>query len=128
MAGIIFDSGKLKVYENLAALCRFAGEPQDWCDALWQELLLNRELYEELVYYMKNNMLDDRMQCCGYTLIDLYVWQMDKYNLLHDTGKNTAECRKVDMVLRAFETMAQMKKDPEKYLRRFEEGRGMDQL
>lgn len=128
MAGIIFDNSRLKVYENLGALCRFAGESQEWCDVLWQELMLDQGLYEEMLYYMQHNTLNDRLTCCGYTLIDLFVWQMDKYNLLHDTGKNTAECRKVDMVLRAFETMAQMKKNPEEYLKRFEEGRGMDQL
>ncbi|MBQ7839621.1 MAG: hypothetical protein IJ390_03930 [Lachnospiraceae bacterium] len=128
MTGIIFDSGKIKVYENLCALCRYAGESQQWCDLLWQELLLDAQLYEEFLFFLKNGTLNDKMNCCGYTMIDLFIWQMDKYNLLHDTGKNTAECKKVDMVLRAFETMAQMKKDPETFLKRFDEGRGMDQL
>lgn len=128
MAGIIYDSTKVKVYENLKALCSFAGEPQEWCDMLWQEIVPDAELYRELLYYMRNNSLEDKARCCGYTLTDLYVWQMDRYNLLHDTGKNTAACRKVDMVLRAFEAMAQMKKNPEGYRKRFEDGRGMDQL
>ncbi len=128
MTGIIFDSTKVKVYENLSALCNFAGESPEWCDALWQEILADGGLYEELLYFMRSHTLCDRVSCCGYTLTDLFVWQMDKYNLLHDTGKNTAECRKVDMVLRAFDTMARMKKDPETYLRRFGQGRGMDQL
>lgn len=128
MAGIIYDSTKIKVYENLSALCSYAGESREWCDGLWQELMLDSRLYEEFLYYMKNGMLNDKMNCCGYTLIDLYVQQMDKYNLLHDTGKNTAECRKVDMVLRAFLTMARMKRDPDTYVKRFEEGRGLDQM
>lgn len=128
MAGVIFDSTKLKVYENLKLLCRFAGESQEWCDALWAEVMMDAELYRELIYYMKNNTLNDRMSCCGYTLIDLFIWQMDHYNLLHDTGKNTDKCLKVDMVLRAFEAMAQMKKDPEEYVRRLEEGRGNDRM
>lgn len=128
MAGIIYDSSKVKVYENLRTLCSFAGESQEWCDALWQDIVLDPELYGELLYYMHNDTLSSRMSCCGYTLIDLFVWQMDKYNLLHDTGKNTADCKKVDMVLRAFETMAQMKRDPEEYLRRFGQGRSQDQL
>lgn len=128
MAGIIYDSSRIKAYENLKALCKFAGETQEWCDMLWQEVAPDTELYRELLYYMRNNSLADKVSCCGYTLTDLYVWQMDRYNLFHDTGKNTAQCRKADMVLRAFDTMAQMKKNPEAYLKRFEEGRGMDQL
>lgn len=128
MAGIIYDSSKVRIYENLKALCRFAGEGQEWCDALWLEIMTDEELYGELLYYMKNNTLNDRMSCCGYTLIDLFIWQMERYNLLHDTGKNTEQCRKVDMVLRAFETMAQLKKNPEECMRRLKEGRGNDRL
>lgn len=128
MAGIIYDSTKIKVYENLKTLCRFAGETQEWCDALWMELLGDEELYREFLYYMKHNALDDKMSCCGYTMTDLFIWQMEQYNLLHDTGKNTERCQKVDMVLRAFATMAQMKKNPEEYVRRFEEGRGNDRI
>ncbi len=128
MASVIFDSTKLKVYESLGVLCRFAGESQEWCDALWGEFLLDSELYGELLYYMKHHTFHDKMNCCGYTLVDLYVWQMERYNLMHDSGKNTKECSKVGMVLRTFAFMAQMKKNPEEYVRRLEEGRGNDKL
>ena len=128
MASVIFDSTKLKVYESLGVLCRFAGESQDWCDALWGEFLLDGELYEELLYYMKHHTFHDKMNCCGYTLVDLYVWQMEHYNLMHDSGKNTEKCSKVGMVLHAFDFMAQMKKNPEECVRRLKEGRGNDKL
>lgn len=128
MAGIIYDSTKIKIYENFKALCSFAGETQEWCDELWPEIMTDEELYRELLYYMKHNTLNDKMKCCGYTLIDLFIWQMEHYNLLHDTGKNTEQCRKTDMVLRAFETMAQLKKNPEACVRRLEEGKGNDRL
>ncbi len=128
MAGIIYDSSKVKAFENLKALCSFAGETQEWCDALWMEMVQDDALYGEFLYYLKHNTLHDGMSCCGYTLIDLFIWQMEHYNLLHDTGKNTEECRKTDMVLRALDMMAKMKKDPETYKKRLEEGRGNDQF
>ncbi len=128
MAGIIYDSTKIKVYGNLVALCKYAGETREWCDALWQEILADRELYDEFMYFSRHNTLSDKMNCHGYTMIDLFIWEMDRYNLRHDTGKNTGECRKVDMVLHAFDTMARMKKNPEEYVRRLEEGRGNDKL
>lgn len=128
MSGIIFDSTKIKVYESLKKLCRYAGESEEWCDSLWMEVMMDEELYGELLYYMKNNTIQDRMKCHGYSLIDLFIWQMEQYNLLHDTGKNTDRCRKVDMVLRAFDSMAQLKKNPEEYVRRLKEGRGNDRL
>ena len=126
MAGVVYDSSRIKVYENLSALCNLAGESQEWCDRLWQELLTDGELYAALLYFMKHHMFSDRMNCRGYRLTDLFIWQMDRYNLLHDTGKNTAECRKMDMILRAFYSMAEMKKDPETFLRRLGDGRGQD--
>jgi len=128
MQGIIYDANKIKVYENLCALCEMAGEPQEWCDSLWEALLTDRQLYEEFVYFLQHKTYLDKMKCCGYSMIDLYFLQMEKYNRLHDTGKNTAECKKVDMVLRSFEAMARLKKDPETWSRRFGEGRGMDWL
>jgi hypothetical protein len=53
---------------------------------------------------------------------------MDKYNLIREIGKNTAECNKVRMVINAFRMMIDMKADPETYIRRLEEGRGEDKL
>ena len=126
MTGVIYDSSRIKVYENLSALCNLAGESQEWCDARWQEIAADKQLYEELLFFMKNHTLKGGAACRGYTLTDLFVRQMDRYNLFHDTGKNTAECQKVDMVLRAFDAMAKLKKDPDVYIRRLEDGRGMD--
>ena len=128
MAGIIYDANRIKVYENLRALCEFAGESQEWCDRLWEALLTDQQLYEEFIYYLQHRTFLDKMKCCGYSLIDLYFLQMEKYNRLHDTGKNTAECQKTDMILRSFEAMMHLREEPEIWAKRFGEGRGMDRL
>ena len=64
----------------------------------------------------------------GYSLTDLYVWQMNRYNLIRDFGKNTSECNKETMVLRSFRTMVDLMHHPEEYLKRLGESRGMDRL
>ena len=128
MAGIIYDANRIKVYEALCAMCEFAGESQQWCDRLWEALLTDRQFYEELVYYLQHETFLDKMKCSGYSMIALYFLQMEKYNRLHDTGKNTAECRKMDMVLRTVEAMMHLIEDPETWTKRFGEGRGMDRL
>ena len=126
MAQIIYGTEKVKVYEGLQKLCEYAGEPEAWCNELWMMMLTDYELYREFLYYLEHHGFADRMRAAGYSLTDCYVGQMERYNLISDTGKNTASCNKEDMVLQAFWTMAQIKKDPDYYIRRFGEGKGMD--
>jgi len=127
MAGILYDARRIKAYEGMAALCELADEDQGWCDALWAEIILDEELFEELVFYLDHHTLLDKVKCAGYGLTDLYIWQMNRYNIIGDTGKNTAACNKERMVLHAFSDMAAMKKDPDVYVKRMTLGRGMDE-
>ena len=87
MAGIIYDANLIKVYEKLSEMCEFAGESPEWGDKLWEAMLTERQLYEEFVYFLQHHTFLDRMKCCGYSMIDLYFLQLEKYNRLHDTGK-----------------------------------------
>ena len=70
----------------------------------------------------------DKVKVAGYSLSDLYVWQMDKYNMIREIGKNPRTCNKEKMVMRSFRAMIDMQREPEKYVRRLEEGRGEDRL
>lgn len=128
MAGLIYDARMVRAYEFLDKLCACAGEEDDLRDILWREFLEDRELYEEFLYYAENHAILGKLSVEGYTMLDLFVLEMDSFNLLHDTAKNTAFCNKDDMVLRAFLTMARLKKEPEKYVRKFQGGAGMDCL
>lgn len=128
MKGILYDARKVKAYEGLLALGEYAGQGKEWTDVLWADLLAVPGLYAELIYYLENHGFKDEFNFRGYSLTDLYVWQMDRYNLIRDLGKNTSECNKETMVLRSFRTMVDLMHNPEEYLRRFSEGRGMDRL
>ena len=85
-------------------------------------------MYDEFVYYAENHTLKDSVKIAGYSLSDLYVFQMNKYNLIREIGKNPRECNKERMVLNAFRMMIDMKSDPETYVKRLEEGKGEDRL
>ncbi len=123
---IIIATSKLKVYEGFTSICEYAGMSVEWSDELWAELNLDKDLYAEFVYYLQNHTFLDEMKIRGYSLSDLYVWQMDKYNLIREIGKNPVSCNKETMVMNAFKTMADMKKDPDVYVKRIESGRGND--
>lgn len=112
---IIIDGSKLRAYEYLGQLCDYAGWNKEQQDDLWQKLLFRKDLYDEFIYYLSHHELQCSLCFRGYTLIDLYIWQMNHYNLIHDIGKNTAKCNKESLVLRAFLMMAEFMEDPVTY-------------
>ncbi len=123
---IIISTSRLKVYEGFKKLSEYAGMSLEFQDGLWKELLLDGEIYEEFVYYLTNHTFKDTVKIKGYALSDLYVWQMDKYNLIRELGKNPMTCNKETLVLNAFWTLVEMKKNPDIYVKRIESGRGLD--
>lgn len=123
----MYDARRIKAYERLLALGETAGETRQWCEALWEELVFDPALTEELVYYLDHQSLMDKVHCEGYGLTDLYIWQMNRYNLVRESGKNTAACNKDRMVLHAFRDMIDMKKEPAAFVKKLTMGRGMDQ-
>jgi len=127
MAGILYDARRVKAYEGLMALGELACESRQWCDVLLEELVFDSGLTEELVFYLEHHYLMDNVRFDGYGLTDLYIWQMNRYNLIRESGKNTAACNKERMVLHAFRDMIDMKKEPATYVKRLTMGRGMDQ-
>ena len=128
MNGIVYDARKVKAYEGLLALGEYAGKDEKWLEELWEGLVFDEALMKEFMYYLDHHTLLDEEKCEGYALTDLYVWQMDRYNLVREVGKNTNVCNKEAMVLNAFRTMADMKKNPADYVRRLTAGIGMDQI
>ena len=128
MSGIVYDARRVKAYEGLMALGQYAGKEEEWLNRLWEKLIPDNGLMKEFMYYLDYHTFCDEDRCRGYALTDLYVWQMDRYNLIRDIGKNTESCNKEAMVLNAFYTMTEMKKDPDTYVRRLTAGQGMDQL
>ena len=125
---IVVETTKFKIRGYLGDICEYAGMSEEWTDELWLELLSDEELYNEFIYYLENHTFLDKMKVAGYELSDIYVWQMDKYNLIREIGKNPTTCNKETMVMNAFMCMAQMKRDPDTFIKRIESGRGNDRL
>lgn len=127
-SGIVYDARRIRAYEGLQALGEYAGKEASWLDVLWTGIVTDEALLKEFMYYLDHHGFLDELKCEGYALTDLYVWQMDRYNLVREIGKNTECCNKEAMVLNAFYTMYLMQKDPAVYVKRLTSGEGMDQL
>lgn len=128
MQGIVYDASKIKVCQGLYDICEYAELGKEWADNLWKDIITCRDIYDEFVYYIEHHTFMDKVKVKGYSLSDIYVWQMDKYNLIREIGKNPRTCNKERMVMRAFRTIIDMQQNPDEYVKRLEEGRGEDKL
>ena len=125
---IVISTSAIKTCQYLYDLCEYCGYEKEYTDKLWGDLIGNDALYSELVYYLSNHTFKDDFSIEGYSLSDLYVFQMNKYNLIREIGKNPKECNKERMVINSFRMMLDMQADPETYVKRMLEGRGEDKL
>ena len=128
MSYIIFDSTKVKVYEALKEVAADCGKGEEFAEKLWEGVIKYPALYDELIYYFQNGMIKDAVYFNGYSLTDLYVHRIDRYNIANDTGKNTAACNKDAMILETIMDMVLFMDDPEKFGKRLNDGRGMDKM
>ena len=123
---IIYDARRIKAYEYLGTLCEYCGKDDEFKEGLWEELILDVELMGEFMYYLDNHSILDSMRFRGYSLTDLYFFNMRRAEVRQDIGKNYADSDKEAMVLDTFRLMAAFKKDPEKYLKKINDSLGMD--
>ena len=128
MSGILLDGRRIMAYEGFMALGEYAGRDKEWLSELWQDIVEDDEIMGEFMYYLDHHGFKDELKIRGYGLTDMYVFQMDRYNLIRDIGKNTESCNKESMVLGAFRTMADMKRDPDEYELRLQKERGQDRI
>lgn len=128
MSQIIYDATKIKVYEALEKWCELVHKDDEFMTDFWKRILNHPQIYEEFVYYLEHHELIAQYTIQGYTILDLFVSQMDQYNIRHDTGKNGVKCNKEKMVLQAFDVMLKMSENPEKIIKRLQSGEGMDKI
>ena len=128
MGTIILDARRIKAYERLRELAECVGRDETFVEKLWKFLVEDDAFMKEFVYYLDHHALLDEMKCCGYGIMDIYVWMIEHFNLMMDYGKNGQECNKDALVLDAFLELARMKKDPDVWVKRLGQGEHMDRL
>ena len=87
MPGIVYDARKIKAYEGLLTLGVYADREESWLNTLWEGLVREEEMMEEFMFYLDHHTFLDAYKCGNFSMTDLYVWQINRYNLIGDTGK-----------------------------------------
>lgn len=111
MSNIIIASEKIKLYERLEYLCQYCNFSNEWKDEFWKDILYNKPVYDEFLFWVDKNDLLCKHSIKGYFITDIFVWEMRKFNVHHDRGKNYDDCDKTVMMMNSFKTMLDMEKD-----------------
>lgn len=107
-------------------LCRYAGEDKDFYDAFLKKITADKEICEELSYYCEHGTFACKAKVCGYTVVDVMVWQMDHFKARLDRDNSGTRQNGDRMLLLSFDTLLNMKENPEKYIRKMQSETGTD--
>lgn len=116
--------------ENLVGfigeLCKYAGEDAAFGKNFWEKLKADEETCREFVYYMEHGTFACQAKAAGYTVVDIMIWQMDHFKARLDRDNSGTRENGDRMVLLAFDTFLDMKKDPQKYVQKIAGETGTD--
>lgn len=114
------------VVRFIGELCRYAGEDDGFAGAFWEKLRGDKEIYEEFIYYIEHGNFACRAKVEGYTVVDVMVWQMDHFKARLDRDNSGTRQNGDRMLLLAFDTLLDMRKDPDKYILKMSTETGTD--
>ena len=114
------------LHNYILALASKAGKEDSYGEKLWEEIRSSGGLLRELAYYHDYGKFLCEYQVEGYSLTDVLVWQVDHFKLYMDRGEEMNRYHRERLLLSAFETMVEMKKNPAPYLRKLEGESGQD--
>ncbi len=114
------------VYEYTRKICEENNMPQEFLDTLWNNFLENDDIYTEYVWYLLTQDFKDTVKVDGVSVVDVLIWQIDHFKAQLDMDTYETKRNKATMVLRAYDTLLKMRKEPEKYIRHMQEDTGSD--
>ena len=120
------DKVKEKAYAWAEALCKYAGADEVFLRDFWERLTNDPEIYEEFVYYLEHQDFLCKVKIEGYGLVDLMIFQIDHFRAVMDQDVADMRFNKDKMLLMAFNSLLQMRKDPEPFVRMMQGQTGTD--
>ncbi len=119
------DTSKESLYNWTQQLCLAAGENYEFFLKFVKGLDESPEIMEEFRYYYEHQDFLCKKKVNGYSIVDLMVWNIDKFKSELDRGNDTKN-NPERMILLAFDAMLCMEKEPENYTNRLLSDTGTD--
>ena len=125
------DNEKLRevlkvLYAWTIRLCECAGQDKEYADKFFSKLKGTPELLREYAYYYDTREFLCEYKIQGFTIADILVWQMDHFRAHLDRSDSANRYDKDRLVLSTFETMLEMKENPEKIITQYSAETGID--
>lgn len=115
-----------KAYEWAKALCAYAGADEAFLQDFWERLTADEEIYEEFVYYLEHQDFLCKVKIAGYGLVDLMIFQIDHFRAVMDQDVADMRLNKDKMLLMAFNSLLQMRKNPAPFVQMMQNETGTD--
>ena len=122
------DKVKEKAYAWAEALCKYAGADEVFLRDFWERLTNDPEIYEEFVYYLEHQDFLCKVKIEGYGLVDLMIFQIDHFRAVMDQDVADMRFNKDKMLLMAFNSLLQMRKDPAPFVQMMQGETGTDRI
>lgn len=115
-----------KLMEYIKELCAHSGEDDAFAEDFFRQLKEDEEICQEFVSYMERGTFACKAKVEKYTVVDIMVWQMDHFKAWLDRDNSGTRQNKDRMLLLAFRTFLEMKRNPDKYIRKMQYETGTD--
>jgi hypothetical protein len=112
--------------EWIRELCACAKEDDAFADTFIETIAKYEDIENELLYYAIHGDFLGQAEVAGYSVMDILVWQIDHFKSHMDRGEYDMQSNPERMVLKAFDTLLQMKVDKEPYVLAFQSESGTD--
>ena len=106
--------------------CMACNMEEGFFEQLWNAFLQNDDVYKEYVMYLVKRDFPCEVKICGYTIVDILIWQMDGFKTKLDMDTSKTKGNQISMVLLAFDAFMKMRVNPEHYLTHLAEDSGIE--
>ena len=103
-----------------------AGKDDAYAEDLWSRMLKSEGVLKELAYYHDTGEFWDGYEIAGFHLTDIIVWQVDHFKAYMDRREEMNRYKTEKLVVESLDTMLQMEKDPDPFIRKMKEESGTD--
>ena len=115
-----------RAYEWARALCGCAGADEAFFADFWKRLTADEEIYEEFAYYLAHQDFLCKVKIEGYGLVDLMIFQIDHFRAVMDRDVADMRHNKDKMLLLAFNSLLEMRKNPVPFVKMMQNETGTD--
>lgn len=106
--------------------CAIAEMSDEFTNSILVKLNQNKDIYEELLICLQSGNIEGKIKIQDFSVIDIFVWQINHFKANLDYAKPQVGTNKLEQVLCAYDTLLNMRENPEKVINEIKGSSGTD--